>query len=389
MRILLIHNFYQYFGGEDIYVTNLKKLLEDNGHQVYLYSKDSKNIKTVWDKVKTAIGVFYNPWVEKELTKIIREFKPNVAHFHNLYPLIGATAYRVFKRFNIPIIQHVHNYRFMCPKGTLFRKGKICELCLHKKFPFWAIVFGCYHQSRLASFFLSLSFYFHRLIKTFEMIDKYIFPSEFTRKYYIRHLKIKKEKTFFLPYFVDLPKNLVKKVKKEDYFLFVGRLSEEKGIIELLEVFKTLPKHKLLVIGDGPLMKRVKEYNIYPNIKIIGFLPRKKVYEFIKKSKAVIIPSLWYEVLPLVYIESLANNTPALLLRINIFKKIDNKNLLLKYHQDSFQDLKEKIINISNKAPNKSDIYYLEYKKKYSRNIHFRLIIDQYHSFYENSNKPS
>jgi len=269
MRILIIHNFYQYWGGEETYVISLKKLLEENGHQVYLYSKDSKSIKTIWDKIKTGIGLFYNPWVKKELEKIIKDFKPDVAHFHNVYPLIGATAYRVCKNYRIPIIQHIHNYRFMCPKGHLFRNGKICELCIHKNLPFWAIVYGCYHRSRLASLFFSLSFFIHKTIGTFNLIDKFIFPSEFTRDYYLKHLKINKQKTYLLPYFVDIPKKIdTKSVKENNYFLFVGRLSEEKGIIELLNIFKDLPKHKILVIGDGPLREEVEKYKRYKNIKI-------------------------------------------------------------------------------------------------------------------------
>jgi len=307
MKILLIHNFYQYWGGEDTYVTSLKKLLEEKGNKVYLYSKDSKNIRTFWDKIKTAIGLFYNPWVEKELVKIIKEFKPDIAHFHNVYPLIGATAYLVVKKFNIPIIQHIHNYRFMCPKGLLFRNGKICELCLNKKFPFWAIFFGCYHQSRIASLFFSLAFFYHKMIKTFDLIDKFIFPSEFTKDYYLKHLKIPKEKTFLLPYFVDIkPKK--NKVKEKDYFLFVGRLSEEKGIIKFLEVFKTLPKIKLVVIGDGPLKIKVEEYRRYKNIIVKGHLPREEIYSYIQKAKAVIISSLWYEILPNTYLESIVFN---------------------------------------------------------------------------------
>jgi glycosyltransferase involved in cell wall biosynthesis len=333
MKILIIHNFYQYWGGEDTYVTSLKKLLEENGHQVYLYSKDSKNIKTVWDKIKTGVGLFYNPWVKKELEKIINDFKPDVAHFHNVYPLIGATAYRVCKKYKIPIIQHIHNYRFMCPKGILFRNGKICELCLRKKLPFWAIVYGCYHRSRLASLFFSLSFFIHKTAGTFNLIDKFIFPSEFTRDYYLKHLKINKQKTYLLPYFVDIPKKIdTKSVKESNYFLFVGRLSEEKGIIEILNIFKDLPKHKLLVIGDGPLRGEVEKYKSYKNIKLLGFKPKNEIFAYIKKAKVVIIPSLWYEVLPNVLIE-----TNLLSKSLMIFKKNEYfLNTLKRYFKSNY-----------------------------------------------------
>lgn len=351
IRVLLIHNFYQYWGGEDSYVTSLKKLLEENGHEVYLYSKDSKKIKTFLDKIKVGIGLFFNPWIKRELEQIIINFKPDVAHFHNVYPLIGATAYRVCKKFNVKIVQHIHNYRFMCPKGLLFRNGKICELCVGKKFPFWAIFFGCYHQSKIASLFLSLSFYFHRLIKTFDMINKYIFPSEFTRDYYLKYLKIDKRKTFLPPYFVEVPKNLPKKVKKENYFLYVGRLSEEKGIIQLLEIFKDLPEHKLLVIGDGPLRQEVEKYKKYKNIQIFGHKPREKVFEYIAKSKAVIISSIWYEVLPLVLIEAILSKSKIFIPNLKQFTTFTNKfdpfNEIFYYNLSDFEELKNKIIKLN------------------------------------------
>jgi len=377
MKILLIHNFYQYWGGEDSYVTSLKKILEENGHQVYLYAKDSKEIKTFWDKIKAAIGLFYNPWVEKELTKIIKKFKPDIVHFHNVYPLIGATAYQVCKKFNISIVQHIHNYRLMCPKGLLFRNGKICELCLNKRFPFWAIFYGCYRQSKIASLFFSLAFFYHKISKTFDLIDKFIFPSEFTRNYYLKHLNIPKEKTYFLPYFIDI-KPLNKKIKKEDYFLFVGRLSEEKGVVQLLEMFKTLPEVKLIVIGDGPLRSEVEKYKKYKNIIIKGYLPREKIYLYIQRAKAVIISSLWYEVLPNIYLESKIYNKHIFLPKNRNFLNIKDKNSLMVYYAD-FIDLKDKILNfkIYHKTKKiKNSIFYYKYADFY----HLKKIIDIYKS---------
>jgi len=151
----------------------------------------------------------------------------------------------------------------------------------------------------------------------------------------------------------------------------VGRLSEEKGIIQLLEVFKTLPKIRLVVIGDGPLKKKVNEYKQYSNVKILGFLKREKIYEYMSKSKAVIIPSIWYEVLPIVLLETvslkvtvitkesvniiqLSKKYPVLIYKnksefINIFKTINSSIYLIgkknifdfqpKYHIEKLVEL--------------------------------------------------
>ncbi len=339
MKVLLVHNFYQFWGGEDTYVTSLEKLLKKNGHTVILYSKDSKNIKSIWDKVKTGFGLFWNPQVTKELHEIIQKERPDVAHFNNIYPLIGATAYRVCKKHNIKIVQTIHNYRFMCPKGSLFRDGKICELCVNRHFFSPAIRFGCYHGSRFATIFYSLAFLMHRQIVTFSFIDTFIFPSQFAQTYYEKYFGILKSKQEYLPYFVDL-KALKKKVKKKDWYLYVGRLSEEKGILQLLEVFKEVPKYTLKVIGGGPLEDKVNMYKKYKNIHILGYMDRKRIIPYYQAAKALIIPSLRPETGPINMIEAKIYNTDILTFnninnvnRPNFKNDINKINLILKMNE--------------------------------------------------------
>lgn len=303
MKVLLIHNFYQYWGGEDTYVISLQKLLTKNGHTVILYAKDSKNIKTIWDKIKTGFGLFWNLQVARELDEIIQKEKPDVAHFNNIYPLIGATAYYICKKNKIKIVQTIHNYRFMCPKGILFRDGKICELCVKKQFFSPAIRFGCYHGSQIASFFYSFAFFIHKKMGVFNYIDTYIFPSKFTQQYYERHLHIPKLKSFYLPHFINF-KIPIKVKKKGAFDLFVGRLSDEKGIIELLELYKQTPKKKLVVIGTGPLQNQVNNYKLYGNIKILGFVNKKKLLGILCTAKMLLFTSKWYEVSPMIILES-------------------------------------------------------------------------------------
>lgn len=304
---------------------SLKKLLEDSKHKVYLYSKHSNDIKTPWDKIRIAFGLFWNPQTDRELTKIIKEFKPDVAHLNNLYPMIGPTAITTLNRNKIRIVQTIHNYRFMCPKGLLFRKGKICELCIHLRLPFWAILFGCYHQSRVASLFFSFAYLFHRsILHTFDKINLFIFPSKFTQIYYQKHLGLNKKISAYLPHFVDI-KPPKKPVKKGDYYLFVGRLSEEKGIIELLEKFKNMPDKKLKVVGTGPLWEQVKAYRKYKNIEICGYVERAKIAPIIQAANALFVSSLWLEVLPISVLE-------AIQLRIKI---------VILYNKELFKELSE------------------------------------------------
>lgn len=380
MRILLIHNFYQYLGGEDTYVTSLKKLLEDSGHEVYLYSKDSKDIKTTWDKIKAAFGLFYNPWLKKDLTKIIKKFKPDIAHFHNIYPLIGATAYEICKKNKISVIQHIANYRLICPKGIMFRNKGPCELCINKNFKYPAIVYNCYHQSKIASIAFVLADYYHRLIKTYSLIDKYIFQSKFTRDYFINSIKIPLSKTEILPHFVPETKYYLN--KKKDYFIYVGRLSEEKGIIELLDIFKTLKQVKLIVVGDGPLKKQVELYNKYKNIKLMGFLDRDEILKLISRAIATIIPSKFYETGPFVLMESYSVGTPVIAPNLGIFKdEIKQNNTGFLFDKNNYKSLRDIILFI---LRNYNLIKYMnksakeEFDNNYNKKIHLSKLLSIY-----------
>lgn len=383
MKILLVHNYYQYYGGEETYFHSLTKLLRKKGHKVILYTKDSKNIKTFWDKTKAGIGLFWNKEIERELSQILKEQKPDIAHFNNIYPLIGGTAYRVCEKYNIPIIQHIHNYRFMCPKGILFREGKVCELCVKKSIPFYSILFGCYHQSRIASLFFSLAYFFHRsILHTFDKINLSIFPSKFTKNYYLKNLNIPKKKAIVIPYFINNEEKKVKKVKRKDYFLFVGRLSEEKGIMQLLEVFKTLPKEKLVVIGDGPLRKKVKSYRKYKNITFVGFLSQNKISKYIEKAKAVIIPSIWYEVFPLVSLEALSQNTPILIPDNENFKlivkDIKGSDRINYYKFGDFNNLKNKIISFNQNRDELKELKTVRQIFNYTTENHYAALLKLY-----------
>jgi len=347
MKILLIHNYYRYKGGEETYFESLAGLLRKEGQQVITYTKSNKKIDNISDKFSIVKNLFFAKQVEVELTELIKKNRPDIAQFQNIFPLITPTAYRVCKKFNIPIVQRISNYRYLCPKGILFRKGKICEDCIRKKFKYPAIIHGCYDGSRLASLIFAASFYFHKeIIKSFDLVDKFIFPTEFTRNYYVKYAGIKRSKTIVVPTFTNInelkiPKGF--KVKEKNYFLYVGRLSEEKGIIKLLDVFKTIPNKKLIVIGDGPLKKQVDEYSKHKNIILKGHLPRNIIKAYMQEAKAIIIPSLWYDVMPNVLIEGTTFCISIITPKTKVFTELNIDNKVVMY-KNSVKELKKVIL---------------------------------------------
>lgn len=390
MRILLIHNFYENRGGEDFYVLALQKLLKLNGHDVLLYSKDNKTIRS--DKIKASISLIYNPQVKDELTKLIVTFKPQFAHVHNLNPLISQNAYNILAAFRIPIIQSIHHFRFFCSKTTLFRDGKICELCVTKRFRFPSIFYSCYHDSKLGSTIEASSFLYHSIRETNGKATKYIFPSDFTRKYFEQNSGFERTKFATLQYFSD-PIDIKSETKiTKKYFIYIGRLSEEKGIIELLNLFSKNPKYNLKVVGTGPLAKEVGRFSLFKNIKILGFQNKPKINLLMQNAICTIIPSLWYETGPMVLIESYKNGIPVIVPKMGSFiEQVRENETGLFFRQDDFSDLSNKLdfaISLLKEMKKMGKTAKLLYSKIYTPEKHYSNLLKIYKNVIdENSRK--
>lgn len=322
MKILLIHNFYKTYGGEDTYVENIQNLFQENHKtsslQIKTYFKYSKNTpNSIRNTILIALRLFYNPQQEIEVNKIIKEFQPDVAYVQNIFPLIGPTIYKLLYINKIPIIQRVSNYRFICPKGTLFR-DKNCTLCINKSFKYPSIFYSCYSNSRLASFVIScVHFWFFKFQHTFTYISVFIFPSLFVKDILSKTMNIADNKQTVVESFAKpqiLRNKLINlKSKKASHFLYVGRISLEKGVVDLVNRFTKLRNEKLILVGEGPLRKKLENrIKSYENIRLIGFKTPAEVRELILYAKAVIIPSIWADPLPNVLIEAYSLSTPVI-----------------------------------------------------------------------------
>lgn len=345
MNILLVHNFYQQYGGEETYIKALTRLLKEKGHKVVLYSKNSADIASLKDKAAAGAGLFRNRKVTAELSALIRTSKPDFALFQNVFPLISPSAYRICARLRVPVIQRVSNYRLMCPNGQLFRDSHICEECVGRKFAFPAVYHGCYHKSRLSSLFLSASLLIHRsVMKSFDSVSAFLFPSEFIRSYYVDHGYLPRQKTAVIPTFGPGPEQNGAAGRKQ-YFAYVGRLSEEKGIIPLLELFAGLPQKRLVVVGKDPSGKLQQRFRSYANIEFKGFLNRPEILNLISQAQAVIMPSLWYDVLPNVLIESYSVKTPVIAPRIGVFREAVKDGLTGRHYEYGNPDSLKNILS--------------------------------------------
>jgi glycosyltransferase involved in cell wall biosynthesis len=309
VRVLLVHNFYQNAGGEDQSFAADKAMLEKYGHEVSTFTLSNDLVKGM-GRLKAAGKAMWNAECYRDLRRVIRENKPQVVHFANIFAVISPAAYYAAHAEGAAVVQTLHNFRLICPSAILFRDGAVCEDCLGKSFAWPGIVHGCYRGSRLASAAVATMLATHRLVGTWRReVDAYIALNNFV---YAKYLKagINPEQLFVSPNY--LRSDLKPGCGDSGFALFAGRLTPEKGIRTLLEAWSRLPGDIMLKIaGDGAdadLVRAAAEVN--PNIEWLGWRHQEEVVELAGRATCVIIPSLWYEGFNRVILEAFAQGTP-------------------------------------------------------------------------------
>jgi glycosyltransferase involved in cell wall biosynthesis len=321
MRLLIVHNWYKRYGGEDRVFESESNLLEANGQHVTKYVLDNESVDGM-GRAALARVTIWNQRTYRELRALIRENRPDVAHFHNTFPLGSPALYYAARAEGVAVVQTLHNYRLLCPNALMFRDGHVCRDCVGKAIPWPGVVHACYRGSRQASGATAAMLATHRALGTWKKaVDVYITLSEFARKEFI-HGGLPAEKIVVKPNFVQLDPG----VGKGDggYVLFVGRLSHEKGISTLLEASKRLgPEYPLKIVGTGPEAPEVKEFvGRYPWVEYLGTQNKAQVFAMMKDAQAMVFPSLWYEGCPLVIAESYATGLPVIASDLGVMSSV-------------------------------------------------------------------
>jgi len=308
MRVLTVHNYYQQPGGEEQIFATESALLESHGHEVTRYTLNNDEIAAT-NPLLLAKKTLWNGQVYRDLRSLIRKTKPQVAHFHNTFPLISPSAYYAAKDEGVAVVQTLHNYRLLCPNALFFREGRVCEDCLGKV-PISGIIHSCYRGSRSASAMTAATTTFHSLIGTWtKAVDVFIVYSQFAVDKFIEG-GLPAEKIAFKTNFL----HPAPQVDQGDggYGLFVGRLSVEKGLGIMLDAWRQLGgKIPLKILGDGPMSGLVTEAaKEMPEIEWLGRRPFEEVYDIVGKAAFLVFPSEWYETFGRVAIEAFAKGTP-------------------------------------------------------------------------------
>ena len=365
----MIDKYYFIKGGAERYVFELSDALITNGHEVIPFSmKNPRNFKTPYeeyfvdniefnlvstmDKITNGFKIFnrviYSKHAQEKIEALINDTKPDVAHLHMIDHQISPSIISTLTKYNIPIIQTVHQYKIVCPNYRLYieHKNEICERCIGGSF-YNAFIQQCHKKSYLASALLTVESYVHKYLKLYEGIQMFHVPSSFMGEKLIKG-GIPNNKVRQLFYGINIEEYSYS-YDFEDYCVYFGRLSGEKGIHTLLKAMELLNNKsiKLFIIGEGPLRQNlemiVRKQNLN-NVQFLGYKSGNELKELIAHSKFVIVPSEWYDNSPLVIYEAFSLGTPVIGSKLGgISELIDNEKNGLLFSAGDIKELANQI----------------------------------------------
>ena len=316
--ILQVHNRYQIPGGEDTVAENERRLLEAHGHRVVRYFRDNKEMKdfSLLRKLLLPVTTVFNPRTYREVRRLIRTEHIDIVHVHNTLNLISPSVYYAALAEGVPVVQTVHNFRLLCPGATFYRDGHICEDCLR-----WglgcAVKHSCYRGSRLQTLACVISTKIHRMTGIYGKLN-YICLTEFNREKLLNLKQVRPERVYVKPNFVENdPEPILPEERRRNQMVFAGRLEKLKGVDVLLKSWKLLGENapQLILCGTGPLEDWCRDYireHAVQNVQMRGFTPNAEVRRLMAQSRALILPTRWYEGFPVSIVEAFSVGTPVL-----------------------------------------------------------------------------
>ena len=320
LRVLVAHNAYQQRGGEDSVVESEVELLLKHGHAVERYTRHNSEISNngggAFAQLKLARDALWSQRSSADITRAMAAFRPDVIHVHNSFPLISPSLYWAAAAAGVPVVQTLHNFRLICPQAMLLREGRVCESCVGKV-PWRGVVHGCYRGSVAQSAVVATMVQTHRALGTWQSkVTMYIALNEFCKRKFIEgglpagRLRIK-------PNFVDLP---ALPVRARSGYLFVGRLSAEKGVQVLAQAMAAVPPGTTLrVAGSGPEQPQLDGVR---GVHLLGALAAPAIQHEMAGARALVLPSIWYENFPRTLVEAFANGLPVIASRLGAMAEL-------------------------------------------------------------------
>lgn len=366
MKILMINKFLYPNGGSETYIFKLGDCLKSMGHEVEYFGMEHEG-RCVGNSVDAytsdmdfhggskiakltyPLKTIYSKEARQKIRLVLDDFKPDVCHLNNFnYQLTPSIILEIKKwskesGHDCKIVYTAHDYQLICPNHAMYdTNGNVCERCVGGRF-ISCTKGGCIHSSKAKSIIGTMEAMYWNKNGVYKNIDTIICPSEFMKDMLDTN-PVFKGKTIALHNFIDRVEE--KQVDKEDYVLYFGRFSKEKGIETILATSDI----DFVCAGTGPLEEELNK----PNIKNIGFKSGEELEMLIRKAKCSVYPSVWYENCPFSVMESIMYGTPVVGARIGGIPELINDGvtgvLFEAGNADEFKSAIESIINNNEKA---------------------------------------
>lgn len=300
MKILLVHNDYGKYSGEEAVVDRTAAMFRSLGHEVVQLRRSTAGIRDSFKgKIRTFTNGIYSPAGVRAMREIIVKEKPDFVNVHNLFPFIGPAALRECKRAGIPVVMTVHNYRLICPTGLFMRDGAPCESCLEKRNELPCIRHNC-ENSYLKSIAYALRNFIARTRRHYiDCVDRFVCITQFQRNKLLQ-AGFPPEKLLVIPNSIDAPDDYDH--VEGDYVAYCGRLSREKGIDLILEAARLNPEIPFRLAGDISDSELIAD--IPKNVALEGYISGERLIDFYRNARFCVLASRCYEGFPMALLEA-------------------------------------------------------------------------------------
>ncbi|MEM0925241.1 MAG: glycosyltransferase [Planctomycetota bacterium] len=382
MKVLFCHNFYRYRGGEDQSFESEVEMLRDHGHEVITYTRNNEEIsESLMGRIKTTACTIHNRAAKKDLDRLIQLHHPDILHCNNLFPLISPSIYQPARRAGIPIVQALRNYRMFCANSFFYRDQAVCTKCHQKPAAFSGIRHACYRDSSTATAVVATMQWVHRSRERRNpSVDVYVTPTSFARHKFIDG--------GLDPARVQVKTNFIHPDPgvgsgHSDQFVFVGRLSREKGLDTVMRAWQELDA-PLAIVGDGPLRREVEEFaRQNKSVSYRGPLEFDHVLRLLGDARCLIMPSLWFETFGRTIAEAFSRGTPVIASRLGAMAELvnDEENGFL-FRPGDHEELATTVRRMQ--GLDAGEYGYLRrqarrsYENHYSRDVNYQKLIEVY-----------
>lgn len=312
MKVLVVHNRYrsEQPSGENNVVDQETALLEAAGHEVRIFERRSDDIASmpVTGKVAVPLRVAWNSAVRKDLLGRLRANRPDVVHIHNTFPLLSPSVVAACQDAGVPAVATLHNYGMVCPPGTLYRDGRVCTSCVGGR-PVPAVRHGCYRGSRVATLPMAVSTTMNRN-RWWTGVSRFFCISAAQRDLLV-DAGMPAAAMLVKHNFVDDPP--VRRTRPGEHLLYLGRLTEEKGVRLLMDAWPSArPGVPLVIAGTGPMSDEVAAWAATrDDVQYLGLKSKTECQQLLAQAVAIVAPSVWLEAFGLVVVEAMAAGVPS------------------------------------------------------------------------------